>query len=606
VISFEEYKEAVKALPIGKKVGTNTYILWPDLGMCSPLLRELISAIKSDVDDTTLIKFFLDQFKISFLSYPDFFTDPHPRLRHSLSINLATGKQRAITYEGHSNVPILHRKETMVSSRRSEYAMWESLTKELEALGLYQQTKKIGYSNYWDELLQAKGISYDGHKLIKASVTHVVRESDTEVFRHKTAISRGDFSRPVQFLLKHQFISDKSSFFDYGCGLGDDIRALRFNGYTATGWDPVHAPDQAKIKSEVVNLGFVLNVIEDHSERIDVLIDAFQYSSLLLCVSVVTDISPTATNIRPYGDGFLTSRGTFQKFYKHDEAQAFIEETLNRSAHSIAPGIFYIFQHEQDAQDFLASKQKSKVNWSQLNLHIFPSKDQRDSVKKAALYDKHKTRLEAYWEQILNLGRVPSPEEYPEGKILQEELKLTPAKLQTWFIERYGKEALESVYKKRKDDLLVYLGLANFKRKIPFTHLSIRLQKDIKTFFSSYSSGQQEAIQQLFHIGNASEIESRCHKIHNESGIGVLDEQALYISSTDLQELDPVLRMYVGVAGLLYGDISEVDEIKIHKQSGKVTFLQYDSEKDREDKKVHYRIKVDLRNQKVFFFDHKR
>lgn len=36
--------------------------------------------------------------------------------------------------------------------------------------------------------------------------------------RHKTAIRRGDFSRPVKCLLRDNLLSRDTTFFDYGCG----------------------------------------------------------------------------------------------------------------------------------------------------------------------------------------------------------------------------------------------------------------------------------------------------------------------------------------------------------------------------------------------------
>jgi DNA phosphorothioation-associated putative methyltransferase len=53
------------------------------------------------------------------------------------------------------------------------------------------------------------------------------------------------------------------SLFDYGCGRGDDLRGLRENGIEAQGWDPYFAPDEPVVAADIVNLGFVINVIED-------------------------------------------------------------------------------------------------------------------------------------------------------------------------------------------------------------------------------------------------------------------------------------------------------------------------------------------------------
>lgn len=604
MLTFDEYLSNVRALPFGKKVGKNVYVLWPDLKEASPLLSGIIESI-GQVKETTLIKFFLDQFKISFLDYPNFFEEPHPALHFSNTVDLTTGKRRTIDYTKQNNPPILHRKETMISPNRPDYMRWLELTKQLETEGCYEEPRKIGFKLYWENLLQNKGLSYSGHELNKSTKIMNTKLQDHKVIdRHKTAMSRTDFSRPVQLLLKHNLISQETTFFDYGCGLGDDIRALKHNGYTASGWDPAYMSEEKRKEADIVNLGFVLNVIENPYERLHVLNEAYNLAKKVLSVAVVTDTSPTAKELRPYKDGFLTSRETFQKYYNHEEAQELIEETLNTSAYTVAPGIYFIFRNEKVAQDFLSAKQRRKVDWNRLNLHVYPSKDERNSAKKEILYEQHKQEIEAYWEKLIELGRTPTHEEYPEADILKSTLKMSDKKIQEWFVERYGQSALKEAFDSRRDDLLVYLGLANFKKKVPYSSLSTRLQKDMKTYFGSYKAAKQKALVELFKIGNPDEIEKRCSEIHQNKSIGRLDHQALYTEAAELSELDPVLRMYVGVAELLYGDIEEVNIIKIHKQSGKTTFLIYDDYDKNGEANLHYRIKVDLRNQKVYFFDH--
>jgi hypothetical protein len=215
MLTFNEYLSNVKALSFGKQVGKNVYVLWPDLKDESALLSGIIESIGL-VKETTLIKFFLDQFKISFLDYPDFFENPHPALHYSETVNLITGKRRTIDYTKQDNPPILHRKETMISPNRSEYGKWLELTKQLEEEGCYEEPRKIGFKVYWENLLQNKGLTYSGHDLCKSVKTTQNKNQESKVIdRHKTAMSRSDFSRPVQLLLKHKLISQETTFFDY-------------------------------------------------------------------------------------------------------------------------------------------------------------------------------------------------------------------------------------------------------------------------------------------------------------------------------------------------------------------------------------------------------
>ena len=85
--------------------------------------------------------------------------------------------------------------------------------------------------------------------------------------RWKTAISRSDYSRPIRIAFSDGLISPQVTVFDFGCGRGDDVRYLSLNGVQAKGWDPRYFPDRELSPAQVVNLGYVVNVIEDTEER---------------------------------------------------------------------------------------------------------------------------------------------------------------------------------------------------------------------------------------------------------------------------------------------------------------------------------------------------
>src|SRR5271168_2760328 len=89
----------------------------------------------------------------------------------------------------------------------------------------------------------------------------------TAIQRHKTAIRRNDFSRPVKCLLAHGLLELPLTLFDYGCGHGEDVELLRSQGFSCSGWDPVFCPDASRTPADVVTLTYVINVIEDPAER---------------------------------------------------------------------------------------------------------------------------------------------------------------------------------------------------------------------------------------------------------------------------------------------------------------------------------------------------
>lgn len=136
------------------------------------------------------------------------------------------------------------------------------------------------------------------------------------VQRHKTAIKRNELSRPLKLGLDHGLVTERTTVFDYGCGRGDDVRRLNQKGIVARGWDPLHRPAEARTPADIVNLGYVVNVIEDPQERIRVLNEAWALTRKVLIVSARLLIEASRQyRTSPYSDGHLTSRGTFQKYY---------------------------------------------------------------------------------------------------------------------------------------------------------------------------------------------------------------------------------------------------------------------------------------------------
>jgi hypothetical protein len=128
-------------------------------------------------------------------------------------------------------------------------------------------------------LIAAQGYKVVGHVLHpigndesreNSAIIDIFEYNETiSIARHRTALIRNNLSAPVQCLARYGFLDGSLSFFDYGCGRGDDVRNLRANGLEAAGWDPYFAPTEPLIEMELVNLGFVINVIEDRHERVE-------------------------------------------------------------------------------------------------------------------------------------------------------------------------------------------------------------------------------------------------------------------------------------------------------------------------------------------------
>ena len=168
-------------------------------------------------------------------------------------------------------------------------------------------------------------------------------EATPEVARHRTAIKRYDLSKPVKALLERGLLRKQETFFDFGCGHGMDIEALGNLGYRASGWDPAFRPNAEKQKATVVNLGYVLNVIEEPTERISALREAFDLAERMIIVSTLVAGQETDAHSKPYRDGFLTKTNTFQKFYIPGELESLIEDTLGVEVITLGFGMCVAF-----------------------------------------------------------------------------------------------------------------------------------------------------------------------------------------------------------------------------------------------------------------------
>ena len=265
---------AIRELGFGKTLPTATYITrplpgWPVSEQLAAEIRRAEVAAKPD-QSWNLLKIHTNEAALTFLTYPDFDEDPHPALAEATKINLNTGSVVRTDFRARSNPPILHRKETFLPKSDPRFAKFAELTAEEEKAGLLRDGARIGLQAYWDSLLRKHGLGYEGHKLVKVLRSEVQQE-ETEpalVERHRTAIKRYDISRPVKLALDRGILQKRHKFFDYGCGHGMDIEALGGLGYSVSGWDPSFRPKAKKAKADVVNLGYVLNVIEEPLERV--------------------------------------------------------------------------------------------------------------------------------------------------------------------------------------------------------------------------------------------------------------------------------------------------------------------------------------------------
>ncbi|MGW4662225.1 DNA phosphorothioation-associated putative methyltransferase [Streptosporangium sandarakinum] len=117
--------------------------------------------------DWTVVKLRHQGRGVSWLDYPEFDDDPHPRLRSSYMVDLTTLKTSFMSYEQSTNRPLLHRKHEFLHPDDPDVPKYRRLTDSELRAGLYAQPHLIGTEQGWEAELARCGRQLRGHRLIK-------------------------------------------------------------------------------------------------------------------------------------------------------------------------------------------------------------------------------------------------------------------------------------------------------------------------------------------------------------------------------------------------------------------------------------------------------
>jgi homoaconitase/3-isopropylmalate dehydratase large subunit len=102
--------------------------------------------------------------RVSPLHYPRFLEDGFPALQESWHVDTATGRVSYRTYDDSLNPPILHRKELMVTEDHPRRTEFQALTEAAEAIGLFDDSRRIGFREQWLRLIREKGYQVIGNE----------------------------------------------------------------------------------------------------------------------------------------------------------------------------------------------------------------------------------------------------------------------------------------------------------------------------------------------------------------------------------------------------------------------------------------------------------
>ena len=374
---------------------------------------------------------------------------------------------------------------------------------------------------------------------------------------HKTAIQRWSLSRPVALALEDGLLSTKTTFFDYGCGRGGDLKRLHKMGVPVSGWDPAYFPDEERTPADVVNLGYVVNVIEDLEERTVALCAAWELAQKLLIVSARLEWEARTVAGDFQGDGIVTRKRTFQKFFAQNELRDWIQHTTGRSCVAAAPGVFYVFRETSDEQAFTANRltQPRRVPTVRLSEEDFK---------------RHQDLLQPLMEFISHRGRLPIDLELDVAPQIRE-IFGGMARAFSLIRRVTGTDQWETIRQERRDDLLVYLALTAFGKRPKLSQLPNALRYDIRAFFGTYKAACSEANRLLYSAGDQDAINHAC----GQAPVGKILPRALYVHHTAMSHLPPLLRVYEGCGRQLAGSVEDLTLVKLSRRRPQVSYLVY-------------------------------
>jgi DNA phosphorothioation-associated putative methyltransferase len=234
-----------------------------------------------------------------------------------------------------------------------------------------------------------------------------------------------------------------------------------------------------------------------------------------------------------------------------------INEILGLQSAAVAPGVFYVFQDNDLRQSFAASRyRRTAVVPRQKFSHL--------------IFEQNHDLFDPLIGFIVKRGRIPHDTEIDIASAIRG--KFGSLKRAFAVIRQVtGNEQWDRIREERSQDLLVYLALSRFGGRPRLSELPGDLQLDVRAFFGTYRQAGDLADKLLFSAGAVDVIREACRT----SPIGKQLPDSLYVHSTALSSLAPVLRVYEGCARAYMGVVEGANVIKLSIGKPQISYLHY-------------------------------
>ncbi|ETZ41127.1 DNA phosphorothioation-associated methyltransferase family protein [Mycobacterium avium MAV_061107_1842] len=354
---------------------------------------------------------------------------------------------------------------------------------------------------------------------------------------------------PVRQALIDDVVRPGSSVLDYGCGRGQDTVRLRKMGVAADGWDPYFAPETPLTERDVVLLTYVLNVIEDSEERQKAIKTAWQLATRVMVVSCRLTWELSSIRGDRSGDGIVTSRNTFQRFFTPSEIRKVVEEATGRRCVSPVPGVVYAFRRDEDRFAYLARGAIREFEWA-------ASEDYASAVGEVISFAEKR-------------GRPPLFEEIPDH-LLPQLGRISRRSLLEVINKGASADRVAEGLRRSTLDTLLYLGTSIFNGRASFGSLPLGIQADIKHCFKSYREACARADRLLSKIRDDTYIRGAM-----QNSPGKLTATAFYVHRRAVEKVAVVLRLYEYCGFVAAGRPDGWNILKLDHRGRRVSWSSY-------------------------------
>ena len=309
-------------------------------------------------------------------------------------------------------------------------------------------------------------------------------------------------------------------------------------------------PTGQREAAEVVNLGYVVNVIEDPHERAQTLHEAWHYTHKVLIVAARLSVDTRGAHHQPFNDGYLTQRGTFQKFFTQYELRDWIDTTLQVRSVAAAPGTF----------SSSVRKAPAILSCVRLSSTSHPAQNSQRST----LFERHKALLQPLIRFVIARGRLPDDAELEEAIMLREmfgNLRRAFEVVQSVI----GREQMGRSTARARPGSARSIWRLNASVDGPVSPCHRGSPAGVKAFFGTYTRACEAADRLLFSVGDMAAINVACP----ETACGKLLSEALYVHTVGVSMLPPLLRVYEGCARGYIGVVEDANIVKLHRPSPK-------------------------------------